>query len=155
MPAEFVEAMQLWLEESDNAEKCDQIYATITKYLEGELKDQMATNNILRDIDADKKNIVKESHWIIGGDGWAYDIGFGGLDHILSKGEDLNILIFDTEMYSNTGGQASKATELSTSIKFALMGKRDLKKDLGVMAMTYGNVYVASVALGANYNQCL
>lgn len=109
----------------------------------------------MRDVYNNKKLLVVESNWLVGGDGWAYDIGFGGLDHVLAKNENLKILIMDTEMYSNTGGQMSKATQKATSIKFAISGKRESKKDLGLIAMSYGSVYVASVSLGANYNQCL
>jgi pyruvate-ferredoxin/flavodoxin oxidoreductase len=93
--------------------------------------------------------LVRKSVWIIGGDGWAYDIGFGGLDHVLSLGRKVNILVLDTEVYSNTGGQQSKATPIGASAKFAALGKAQGKKDLGLMAMTYGNVYVARIALGA------
>lgn len=93
------------------------------------------------------------SVWIFGGDGWAYDIGFGGLDHVLASGQNINILVFDTQVYSNTGGQASKATPKGASAKFAPGGKKTQRKDLGAMAMTYGNVYVAQVAMGADYNQ--
>lgn len=102
-----------------------------------------------------KDYLNKKSYWIFGGDGWAYDIGYGGLDHILAKDADINILVFDTEAYSNTGGQASKATPLGSSAKFALDGKRLPKKDLAAMAMSYGHVYVAQVAMGADYNQTL
>ncbi|RMI06747.1 MAG: 4Fe-4S dicluster domain-containing protein, partial [Calditrichaeota bacterium] len=94
--------------------------------------------------------LVKKSVWIIGGDGWAYDIGFGGLDHVLASGKDVNILVLDTEVYSNTGGQMSKATPLGAAAKFAAGGKRTPKKDLAMQALSYGNVYVARVALGAN-----
>jgi len=94
--------------------------------------------------------LVKKSVWILGGDGWAYDIGYGGLDHVLAMGRDVNILVLDTEVYSNTGGQASKATPLGAAAKFASAGKATPKKDLGMMAMTYGNVYIARVAIGAN-----
>jgi pyruvate-ferredoxin/flavodoxin oxidoreductase len=94
-------------------------------------------------------NLVKRSIWIMGGDGWAYDIGFGGLDHVLSSGRDVNVLVLDTEVYSNTGGQMSKATPRAAVAKFAAAGKPAAKKDLGLMAMTYGNVYVTSIALGA------
>eukprot|EP00494_Astrolonche_serrata_P024076 UN24334 len=94
-----------------------------------------------------------QSHWLIGGDGWAYDIGYGGLDHVISKGENINVVVLDTEMYSNTGGQVSKSTPQSAVVKFATMGNRNQKKDLGAMAMTYEKVYVASIAMGANYNQ--
>ncbi len=93
--------------------------------------------------------LVKKSIWIVGGDGWAYDIGYGGLDHVLASGRNVNILVLDTEVYSNTGGQASKSTPRGAVAKFAAGGKPGPKKDLGLMAMTYGNVYVASVAMGA------
>jgi pyruvate-ferredoxin/flavodoxin oxidoreductase len=93
--------------------------------------------------------LVRKNVWIVGGDGWAYDIGFGGLDHVLSTGRDVNVLVLDTEVYSNTGGQASKATPLGASAKFAVAGKETGKKDLGMMAMMYGHVYVARVAFGA------
>ena len=94
-------------------------------------------------------SLVKSSVWLVGGDGWAYDIGFGGLDHVLASGRDVNALVLDTEVYSNTGGQASKATPLGAVAKFAAGGKASAKKDLGLMAITYGTVYVASVAMGA------
>lgn len=104
---------------------------------------------------ADKDQLAKKSMWIFGGDGWAYDIGFGGLDHVLASGKDVNILVFDTEVYSNTGGQASKATPSGSIAQFAAAGKATNKKDLAAIAMTYGNVYVAQVAMGADYNQCI
>ncbi len=103
-----------------------------------------------RDLLAVADMLVRKSVWIVGGDGWAYDIGYGGLDHVLASGRNVNILVLDTEVYSNTGGQASKATPLAAVAKFAMGGKRTPKKDLGLMAMTYGNVYVAQVAMGAN-----
>src|SRR5213075_1124655 len=99
--------------------------------------------------------LVKKSVWIVGGDGWAYDIGYGGLDHVMSLGRNVNILVLDTEVYSNTGGQASKATPLGASAKFAVAGKSRPKKDLGMLAMSYGNVYVARVAFGAKDAQTL
>ncbi len=99
--------------------------------------------------------LVKKSVWILGGDGWAYDIGYGGLDHVISTGKNVNILVMDTEVYSNTGGQTSKATPLSAIAKFSASGKPTRKKDLGMMAMSYGNVYVASVAMGAKDDQTL
>ncbi len=102
-----------------------------------------------------KDYFVKRSQWILGGDGWSYDIGYGGLDHVLASGEDVNVLVFDTEVYSNTGGQSSKATPAAAMAKFAASGKRSKKKDLGMMAATYGNVYVAQVAIGADKNQFL
>ncbi len=98
-------------------------------------------------------NLVKKSVWIMGGDGWAYDIGFGGLDHVIASGKDVNILVLDTEVYSNTGGQKSKATPLGAVAKFAAAGKPSPKKDLGMIAMSYKNVYVASVAMGSNDGQ--
>ncbi|MGE5235953.1 MAG: pyruvate:ferredoxin (flavodoxin) oxidoreductase, partial [Acidobacteriota bacterium] len=97
--------------------------------------------------------LVKKSVWAVGGDGWAYDIGYGGLDHVLAQGRDVNLLVLDTEVYSNTGGQASKATPMGAAAKFAMAGKNTPKKDLGMIAMTYGNVYVARVAFGAKDNQ--
>ncbi len=111
--------------------------------------------NLLLQIADDKDSITKKSVWIIGGDGWAYDIGYGGLDHILASGENINILVLDTEVYSNTGGQASKSTQVGAVAKFAEDGKKNSKKDLALMAINYENVYVASVALGADMNQCL
>lgn len=102
-----------------------------------------------------KDYFVKQSNWIFGGDGWAYDIGYGGLDHVLASGENINVLVFDTEVYSNTGGQSSKATPTAAIAKFAASGKQTKKKDLGMMAMSYGYVYVAQVAMGANQNQTL
>ena len=102
-----------------------------------------------------KQYLVKRSQWIIGGDGASYDIGYGGLDHVIASGEDVNILVLDTEVYSNTGGQSSKATPLGAIAKFAAAGKRIRKKDLGMIATTYGYVYVAQIAMGASYDQCL
>ncbi len=103
----------------------------------------------------DKEYLSKKSVWILGGDGWAYDIGYGGLDHVLASGEDVNILVFDTEVYSNTGGQSSKATPTGAIAKFAAAGKEVKKKDLAAIAMSYGYVYVAQVAQGADNNQCI
>ena len=102
-----------------------------------------------------KDFLSKKSQWIFGGDGWAYDIGFGGLDHVLASGEDINVLVFDTEVYSNTGGQASKATPTGSTAKFASGGKIRKKKELAAMAITYGYVYVAQIAMGADYNQAV
>lgn len=112
-------------------------------------------NKLISEIIALKDYFYKKSMWIIGGDGWAYDIGFSGLDHVLASGEDVNILVLDTEVYSNTGGQSSKSTPAGASAKFATSGKKAAKKDLGAIAMTYPNVYVASVSLGANFMQCI
>ncbi|CUH94783.1 Pyruvate-flavodoxin oxidoreductase [Propionispora sp. 2/2-37] len=109
----------------------------------------------LQDILDKRDYLVKRSQWLFGGDGWAYDIGFGGLDHALAAGEDINVLVFDTEVYSNTGGQSSKATPTAAIAKFAASGKRTKKKDLGMIAMSYGYVYVAQIAMGADKNQTL
>ena len=116
---------------------------------------QGCSDEIAKEILKDKEFFVKRSQWIFGGDGWAYDIGYGGLDHVLASNEDVNVLVFDTEIYSNTGGQSSKATPTAAIAKFAATGKRTKKKDLGMMAMTYGYVYVAQVCMGANLNQTL
>ncbi len=108
-----------------------------------------------KDILKDKDFLAKKSQWIFGGDGWAYDIGFGGLDHVLASGQDINIMVFDTEVYSNTGGQSSKATPTGAIAQFAAGGKEVKKKDLAGIAMSYGYIYVAQVAMGADYNQCI
>ena len=110
---------------------------------------------LAREVIANKDLLTKQSVWIFGGDGWAYDIGYGGLDHVLAQDEDVNVLVVDTEVYSNTGGQASKATPTGPVAKFAAAGKRTKKKDLGLMAMSYGYVYVAKVCMGANPAQLM
>ena len=102
-----------------------------------------------------KQFIKTKSFWIVGGDGWAYDIGFGGLDHVLASNENVNILVLDTEVYSNTGGQASKSTSTASVAKFAASGKKTAKKDLAKIALSYPNVYVATISLGANMNQTI
>ena len=119
------------------------------------LKKADGAKTYLAKVDELKDFLVEKSVWCIGGDGWAYDIGYGGLDHVLAMNRNVNVLVLDTEVYSNTGGQASKATPIGSVAKFASSGKRTSKKDLGRMAMSYGYVYVASVAMGANMNQCL
>ena len=111
--------------------------------------------DIVEEIKEKSDYLVKRSQWILGGDGWAYDIGYGGLDHVLASGENVNVLVFDTEVYSNTGGQASKSTPVAAMAKFAASGKRSKKKDLGMMMISYKNVYVAQVALGADKNQLM
>ena len=110
---------------------------------------------LAREILAEKDYLAKKSIWIFGGDGWAYDIGFGGLDHVIASGEDVNIMVFDTEVYSNTGGQASKASQLGQVAQFAAAGKSIGKKDLAAIAMSYGYVYVAQIAMGADMNQTI
>ncbi len=147
---ETKEAFEKWFENKDNAEGSKEWGNKIKSFLEKNHSDK-----ILNQIWESKKMLTKKSIWSVGGDGWAYDIGYGGLDHVLAMGEDINILVFDTEVYSNTGGQSSKATPIGSVAKFAASGKKTKKKDLGLMAMTYGYVYVASVAMGANKNQLL
>ena len=123
----------------------------------GELKRRLHALNDPRakDLLSVVEQLVRRSIWIVGGDGWAYDIGYGGLDHVLASARDVNVLVLDTEVYSNTGGQASKATPLGAIAKFASAGKRVARKDLALQAIAYGNVYVAQVAMGANPQQTL
>ncbi len=140
------------IEEAKASRKASQgLLDTLPAYCEGNGR----VNEIAREILEKKEFLVKKSQWILGGDGWAYDIGFGGLDHVLASGEDVNVLVFDTEVYSNTGGQSSKATPTGAVAQFAASGKLTRKKDLGLMAMSYGYVYVAQVAMGANQNQLI
>lgn len=136
-----------WIEGKDNAEASTAAAAVVLPLLEN------ASDPIACEIVSLKQYMVKKSVWIFGGDGWAYDIGYGGLDHVIASGSDVNILVLDTEVYSNTGGQASKSTPVGAIAKFAASGKKIRKKDLGAMAMTYGYVYVAQVAMGANQSQ--
>lgn len=112
-------------------------------------------NRTIEEILEKKDYLVKKSFWVLGGDGWAYDIGYGGVDHVLSTGDDINLFVMDTEIYSNTGGQSSKSTQTAAVAKFAAAGKKVRKKDLGMMAMSYGYVYVAQIAMGANMNQTI
>ena len=127
--------------------------AQIKTILPGLIEKNDALNTTYRRLDELKSYFVEKSVWAFGGDGWAYDIGFGGLDHVMASGKNINILVIDTEVYSNTGGQASKASPLGAVAKFAEAGKNQVKKDLGKMMMTYGYVYVASIAMGSNKNQ--
>lgn len=148
------EAMQAWLANRKDA-KLSRQHGDILKELLPKAI-EMASGDVLvtlSEILERKDLFVKPSIWIFGGDGWAYDIGYGGLDHVIASGVDVNILVMDTEVYSNTGGQASKATPTGSLAKFAASGKKTKKKDLGMMAMSYGYVYVASVNMGANQNQ--
>ena len=151
------EAFTNWLENKDNGEKSKEASAKVIEVLNDTCgcnpEEEMQV--LLNEIKERQDYLVKRSQWIIGGDGWAYDIGYGGLDHVLASGEDVNVLVYDTEIYSNTGGQASKSTPVSAMAKFAAAGKRSRKKDLGMMAMSYGNVYVAQVGMGADYNQLM
>jgi pyruvate-ferredoxin/flavodoxin oxidoreductase len=131
----------------DTRDRADKIIAL--------LETEKGDNALLNKIYDNKDFLVKRSQWIFGGDGWAYDIGYGGLDHVLASGEDVNVLVFDTEVYSNTGGQSSKSTPAAAIAQFAATGKKTKKKDLGMMAMSYGYVYVAQIAMGADKNQAL
>jgi len=142
-------ACQEWIDGKDNVAKSREASAKVLELLE---KDKSAVAKELLDL---RQYFIKKSIWMFGGDGWAYDIGYGGLDHVIASGEDVNILVLDTEVYSNTGGQASKSTPVGAIAKFAASGKKVRKKDLGMMAMSYGYVYVAQVAMGANQNQYL
>ena len=151
LPEDLKAALTDWLEHVSDSEgtreRADALTAALEKY-----KDNCDKCAALYD---EKQFFVKRSHWIFGGDGWAYDIGYGGLDHVLASGENVNVMVFDTEVYSNTGGQSSKSTPTAAIAKFAASGKKTKKKDLGMMAMSYGYVYVAQVAMGADKNQTL
>lgn len=156
LSAELQEALNGWLENMDDGDKSKEFGRKIVDLIElGIMDPDAGLNPLLLDILDRSDYFTKKSIWIIGGDGWAYDIGFGGLDHVIASGHDVNILVLDTEVYSNTGGQSSKSTPTGAVAKFATSGKPTRKKDLGHMAMSYGYVYVASVAMGANKNQFL
>jgi pyruvate-ferredoxin/flavodoxin oxidoreductase len=151
---ELKDACKLWLDNMNDGEKSKTHGRKLEELVEMEMVNQNGCpNDLLCEILSRTDYLVKKSIWIIGGDGWAYDIGYGGLDHVLAQGRDVNVLVLDTEVYSNTGGQSSKSTPTGAVAKFAAAGKPVRKKDLGRMAMTYGYVYVASVAMGANKNQ--
>lgn len=141
--------LQDWLDNMDEGagtrERADKLVLALEK----------SGTEAAKEILAEKDYFVKRSQWIFGGDGWAYDIGYGGVDHVLASGEDVNIFVFDTEVYSNTGGQSSKSTPTAAIAKFAASGKKTKKKDLGMMAMSYGYVYVAQINMGADRNQVL
>ncbi len=149
-PKELAAGMQAWLDNMNDGKESQRLGQEVLAQL-GSAEHSPLIHQIWDMADL----FTKKSLWIIGGDGWAYDIGYGGLDHVLASGEDVNILVLDTEVYSNTGGQASKATPLGSIAKFAASGKAIGKKDLGRMAMAYGYVYVAQVAMGANKQQVL
>ncbi|MGD9901176.1 MAG: pyruvate:ferredoxin (flavodoxin) oxidoreductase [Spirochaetales bacterium] len=149
--------LKMWVVNHKEVETCKNLFPKIELELNESLnvvldKDVLP---LLKELKDNLDIIVPKSFWIIGGDGWAYDIGYGGLDHVLASGENVNILVLDTQVYSNTGGQSSKASPTGSVAKFTAGGKKTPKKDLGAMAMTYKNVYVASVAMGANMNQLL
>ena len=148
-------AISKWMETYDDFDKSEKASDALVSVLESVAAsgsaDAESANVILRY----KDQLSKKTFWMYGGDGWAYDIGFGGLDHVVASGEDFNILIVDTEVYSNTGGQSSKATQVGAVAQFAASGKKRPKKNLGEMMMTYGNVYVAQVAMGADNAQLI
>ena len=149
--AELKAAFQDWLDNINNGEGTRQRADHLIALLEAEQGSDEHLNKIYKE----KDFFIKRSQWIFGGDGWAYDIGYGGLDHVLASGEDVNVLVFDTEVYSNTGGQSSKSTPAAAIAQFAASGKLTKKKDLGMMAMSYGYVYVAQISMGADKNQTL
>ena len=146
---EMKEAMQAWIDTRHDTIANGEATAKLIPLLGN------AQCDYAKELFEMKDNLAKKSQWIIGGDGWGYDIGFGGLDHVIATGANVNILVVDTEVYSNTGGQSSKSTPVGAVAKFASAGKRIRKKDLGAIAMTYGYVYVAQVSIGANQNQLL
>ena len=148
---ELADAFKAWIAGKDNADASK----AAAKDIIALIKDADMSNPAIKEI-ADRTDfLVKRSQWVFGGDGWAYDIGYGGLDHVIASGEDINIFVVDTEVYSNTGGQASKATPTAAVAKFAASGMKTKKKDLGMIGTTYGYVYVAQIALGADMNQAL
>ncbi len=147
--SELNDAFKGWLAGKNDAGESQKYGLALKLLLKNESSDLLAQIYDERDI------FVKKSHWVFGGDGWAYDIGYGGLDHVLASGDDINILVMDTEVYSNTGGQSSKATPTGAIAKYAASGKKIGKKDLGRMIMSYGYVYVASISMGASKNQTL
>ena len=151
-PADFKVAAQEWLEGKDDADASKAAAGKLVPMIEAGKAAGCPACAKLSEL---AHYLVKRSQWIIGGDGASYDIGYGGLDHVIASGEDVNILVLDTEVYSNTGGQSSKATPLGAIAKFAASGKRVRKKDLGMIATTYGYVYVAQIAMGADQAQCL
>ena len=153
--AEYQEAAKEWLENCDDAEGSKAAAEKILACVEGCVGCGCECDPLCKEIIDAKDMLVKKSIWIFGGDGWAYDIGYGGVDHVLAQNQDVNILVLDTEVYSNTGGQASKSTPTGSVAKFAAAGKRTKKKDLGMMAMSYGYVYVATVAMSANPAQLI
>ena len=146
---ELMEAVSEWKETFEDSE----LNSKATDKLIDAL--QSCGSDLCMEVLTQKDYLAKKSQWIFGGDGWAYDIGFGGLDHVLASGQNVNVLVFDTEVYSNTGGQSSKATQTGAIAQFAASGKEAKKKDLASIAMSYGSVYVAQVAMGSDYNQCV
>jgi pyruvate-ferredoxin/flavodoxin oxidoreductase len=152
---ELKEKAKAWIDNKEEAAGSKKASVELLQAIENENTSDADAKEILKDIKDKKDFLIKKSQWVFGGDGWAYDIGYGGLDHVLASGEDVNIMVFDTEVYSNTGGQASKATPTGSVAKFAASGKPIRKKDLGLMAMSYGYVYVAQISMGASQAQCI
>jgi len=153
---EFKTVLKELVNAKDNSFESLNVARKIEPLLDAELKKAKGESlSVVKSLNELRDHLGKKSFWIIGGDGWAYDIGYGGLDHVLAMGQDVNMLVLDTEVYSNTGGQSSKSTPIGATAKFATAGKRIPKKDLGLMAMSYGYVYVASIAMGANRNQAI
>ena len=155
IPSEMKEAFENWIATKSDGEVSREASEKVLEVIENAGSLDAEAKTLVADITDRKDFLVKKSVWALGGDGWAYDIGYGGLDHVLASGEDINVLVFDTEVYSNTGGQSSKSTPTAAIAKFAASGKKVKKKDLGMMAMSYGYVYVAQVGMGADKNQLL
>ena len=152
--AECKEAIKDWLDAYDDLNRSQKASKKLVGALEQIIKEDKAGKSAA-DILLHKDQLAKKTVWMFGGDGWAYDIGYGGLDHVFALGEDINVFVIDTEVYSNTGGQSSKATPLGAVAQFQSSGKKSAKKDLGKLMMTYGNCYVASVAMGADPSQLI
>ncbi|MFZ7131118.1 MAG: pyruvate:ferredoxin (flavodoxin) oxidoreductase [Eubacteriales bacterium] len=150
---EIKEAAKAWFEGMDDAEASKDASAHLIKALKSYTGRVEGIDDLVKYVLNNTEYLVKKSIWVFGGDGWAYDIGYGGLDHVLASGENINVLVFDTEVYSNTGGQASKSTPTAAVAKFASSGMKTKKKDLGAISMTYGYIYVAQVSMGADKNQ--
>ena len=146
-------ALEGWLADKDDGALSRSASEKLVEAIDALKTGDKEIQALVTEISDRKDFLIKKSVWALGGDGWAYDIGYGGLDHVLASGENVNILVFDTEVYSNTGGQSSKSTPAAAIAKFAASGKRIKKKDLGMMAMSYGYVYVAQVGMGADKNQ--
>lgn len=149
------EAFHDWIHYKEDGRASEEASKKVLDVLEHFVSTDVEVMELVNEIKANRDYLTKRSIWMVGGDGWAYDIGYGGLDHVMASGEDVNILVFDTEVYSNTGGQASKSTPTAAIAKFAASGKKQSKKDLGRMMMTYGNVYVAQVGIHADNTQLI
>ncbi len=152
---ELKQSLEAWIKEMNLAEPSKEHSKMILDLFEKENPKDSDAKDLIAEIKSYKDYLIKKSVWVFGGDGWAYDIGYGGLDHVVASGEDINLLVMDTEVYSNTGGQSSKATPTASIAKFAASGKKSKKKDLGLMALSYGYVYVAQVAMGADKNHLI